>query len=159
MSELSIPTFNLVATNLGDFTLSDYKGKNIVIYFYPKNNTPGCSIESRGFRNLFPEFEKNNTVIFGVSRDSLQSHEKFKNKLNLPFELITDSDEKLCNYFNILGEKKMFGKTFKGLIRSTFLINPDGKVVKEWRKVKIKGHAEDVLSSLTSAQNNTLLTD
>lgn len=136
-------------TTNGNIKLSDYKGQKIVLYFYPKDNTPGCTSESKAFRDRYKEFEKNNTVILGVSRDSLQSHLKFKDKLNLPFELISDSDETLCNAFEVLGKKTMFGKIFNGLIRSTFLIDEKGKVIQEWRKVKISGHIDEVLKAVS----------
>lgn len=147
MSALSIPSLSVNTTN-GELNLSDLKGKNIVLYFYPKDNTPGCTIETKAFRDAHDEFAKKNAVIFGVSRDSLTSHDKFKTKCELPFELISDPDEQLCNHFGVMGEKSMFGKKYMGLIRSTFLIGPDGNVIKEWRKVKIKGHVAEVLDSL-----------
>lgn len=137
----------LVTTN-GNIKLSDFKGQKVVLYFYPKNNTPGCTSESKAFRDRFKEFQKNNTVILGVSRDSLQSHLKFKEKLNLPFELISDSEETLCNAFEVLGKKTLFGKIFNGLIRSTFLIDEKGKVIQEWRKVKVSGHVDEVLKKV-----------
>ncbi len=138
----------LVSTTGGDIKLSDFKGQKIVLYFYPKDNTPGCTSESKSFRDHVEEFKKNNTIIFGVSRDSLKSHLKFKEKFQLPFELISDADEKLCEHFSVLGKKTLFGKIFNGLIRSTFLIDEKGKVIREWRKVKVCGHVEEVLKAV-----------
>lgn len=148
MSDVLLTSIENVVTTRGTINLSEFKGQKIVLYFYPKDNTPGCSSESKSFRDHFDEFKKNNTVILGVSRDSLQSHLKFKEKLNLPFELISDTDETLCEYFNVLGRKTMFGKIFNGLTRSTFLIDEKGKVIREWRKVKVCGHVEEVLKAL-----------
>lgn len=154
MPELILPSIEDLSTTRGKIKLSEFKGQKIVLYFYPKDNTPGCSSESKSFRDHFDEFKKNNTVILGVSRDSLQSHLKFKEKLKLPFELISDTDETLCEYFNVLGNKTMFGKIFNGLIRSTFLINENGKVIREWRKVKVCGHVEEVLKVITEGATN-----
>ena len=137
----------LLSTN-GTVNLSELKGKVIVLYFYPKNNTPGCTIESKSFRDHAEQFEALNAVIYGVSRDSLASHEKFKCKHSMPFELISDNDEKLCKYFDVIGDKSFFGKIIRGLIRSTFLIDENGTVIKEWRKVKVKSHVEDVLDTI-----------
>lgn len=130
------------------FNLADYRGKNLVLYFYPKDNTPGCTAESMHFRDLASQFAANNAEIFGVSRDSLRSHEGFKSKLGLPFELISDPDEALCLMFNVMKMKNMYGKQVRGIERSTFLIDGDGKLVKEWRGLKVPGHADDVLDLL-----------
>lgn len=137
----------LTASMTGDqiFTLSAYKGKTLVLYFYPKDNTPGCTTESLQFRDLHPQFKDANSEIFGISRDSLRSHEGFKSKLELPFELISDADETLCNMFNVMKMKNMYGKQVRGVERSTFVIDGMGKLVKEWRGVKVPGHIDEVL--------------
>ena len=132
------------------FKLSDYRGKNVVLYFYPKDHTPGCTNESMAFRDAFADFTKANTVIFGVSRDSLKSHEKFKANLELPFELISDADELLCTQFDVIKQKMMYGKQVRGIERSTFIINPDGQIVHEWRKVKVANHVAEVLNAITA---------
>jgi len=131
-----------------NFDLSDYKGQNIVIYFYPRDNTPGCTSEGEDFRDNYKKFKKKNTQIFGVSKDTIKSHEGFKDKFKFPFDLISDPDEKICKIFDVIKEKSMYGKKYMGIERSTFLINEEGKLVKEWRKVKVKGHVEEVLSFL-----------
>ncbi len=151
---MSGPTMNRVvkdftARTTGDQTirLKDLRGRNVVIYFYPKDSTPGCTTEGQDFRDRHAKFKRANTVIFGVSRDSLKSHENFKAKQSFPFELISDPDEKLCKQFDVIKEKKLYGKTFMGIERSTFLIDKDGKLRGEWRKVKVKGHADEVLEA------------
>lgn len=128
------------------FHLADYRGKNLVLYFYPKDNTPGCTTEGMQFRDLHPEFQRFNTEIFGVSRDSLKSHESFKAKLGMPFELISDPDETLCAMFDVMKMKNMYGKQVRGVERSTFVIDVAGKVVKEWRGVKVPAHVDEVLA-------------
>ncbi len=143
-----IADFVLPATAEQTIKLSDYRGKNLVLYFYPKDSTPGCTIESKAFRDHHHEFNKANAVILGISRDSLSSHEKFKCKHQFPFELISDTDEKLCDYFNVVSMKSLFGKKFRGIVRSTFLIDKNGVLRQEWRKVKIHGHVKDVLKSV-----------
>ena len=143
-----IKNFKAEMSGKNDFNLADYKGQKIVIYFYPRDNTPGCTTEGEVFRDNYKLFKKKNTKIFGVSKDSLKSHESFKNKFNFPFELISDPDEKVCKIFDVIKEKSMYGKKYMGIERSTFLIDSNGKLLKEWRKVKVKGHAEDVLSSI-----------
>ncbi|MDA9636143.1 peroxiredoxin [SAR86 cluster bacterium] len=122
-------------------------GKNYIIYFYPKDNTPGCTQEGEDFRDLYKEFKKIKTEIFGVSRETLKSHEGFKEKFNYPFELISDPDEKLCKLFNVMKEKSMYGKKYIGIERSTFLIDREGRLSQEWRKVKVPGHANEVLEA------------
>ncbi len=142
-------TLPQVATTSGKtFNLNDYKGKYVILYFYPKDSTPGCTIESVGFKNRSEDFAKANAVIFGVSKDTLNSHEKFKAKHHMPFELIADTDMILCNAFEVLKEKSMFGKKYMGIERSTFIINPEVKLIKEWRKVSVLGHVEEVLEYL-----------
>jgi len=129
------------------FQLKDFLGKNIVIYFYPKDATPGCTTEGQEFRDNKGKFTRANTVIFGVSKDSLTSHEKFKEKQKFNFELISDEDEILCKYFDVIKEKNMYGKKYMGIVRSTFLIDVDGKLKQEWRKVRVKGHVDEVLTA------------
>ena len=123
----------------------DFDGKNLVIYFYPKDSTPGCTTEGQDFRDNYKNFKKLNTEILGVSRDSVKSHENFKLKQSFPFELLSDPDEKMCKSFDVMKMKSMYGREYMGVDRSTFLINKEGKVVKEWRSVKVKGHVDEVL--------------
>jgi len=132
----------------GAFTLSEHKGHPVVLYFYPKDNTPGCTMEGAQFRDLHKKFEKLGAVVVGVSRDSLKSHESFKAKMKFPFELIADADEKLCKQFGVIKMKNMYGRQVRGIERSTFLVGPDGKLASEWRKVKVDGHAEEVLNAV-----------
>lgn len=143
-----IPDFAFTATSGLNARLSDYRGQYVVLYFYPKDSTPGCTTEGQDFRDAYPQFQKLNTQIFGVSRDSLKSHENFKSKQNFPFELISDPEEVLCQLFDVIKMKSMYGKQVRGIERSTFLINPQGKLINEWRKVNVKGHVEQVLSAL-----------
>lgn len=131
----------------GEVQLKDLRGKHVVIYFYPKDATPGCTQEGQDFRDLHAKFRRQNVVIFGVSRDSLSSHEKFKAKQKFPFDLISDPDEELCRKFDVIREKSLYGRKFMGVERSTFLIDANGKLRREWRKVKVKGHAEEVLDA------------
>ncbi|MDB5761809.1 MAG: bcp [Herminiimonas sp.] len=140
-----VPDFSAAMTGEQMFKLSDYKGKNLVLYFYPKDNTPGCTTEGLRFRDLYPEFQKANTEIFGISRDSIRSHEGFKTKLDMPFELISDPDETICNQFDVMKMKNMYGKQVRGVDRCTFAIDGSGKLVKEWRGVKVPGHVDEVL--------------
>jgi peroxiredoxin Q/BCP len=130
------------------FQSQDFRGKNLVLYFYPKDNTPGCTTESIAFRDLHPQFQAANAEVFGISRDSLRSHEGFKAKLGLPFELISDPDEVLCSQFDVMKMKTMYGKQVRGVERSTFLIDGNGKLVKEWRGVKVPDHATAVLAAV-----------
>ena len=152
---MSGPTMNRVVANFtadvtGDKTirLQDMRGQNVVLYFYPKDSTPGCTLEGQDFRDLHTKFRRSKTVILGVSRDSLASHEKFKAKQKFPFDLISDPDEKLCRKFDVIQEKTLYGRKFMGVERSTFLIDADGKLRKAWRNVKVKGHAEEVLAAV-----------
>lgn len=142
----TVPDFTLPATG-GDFTLKDARGKNLVLYFYPRDNTPGCTLEGQDFRDLHPQFARARTRVVGISADSLASHEKFKAKMKFPFELASDEDEKVCRAFDVIREKSMYGRKFMGLERSTFLIDAQGKLAREWRKVKVKGHAAEVLEA------------
>ena len=143
-----VKNFSAEMTGNKKFSLQEFTGKNIVLYFYPRDNTPGCTSESIDFRDNFKSFQKKNTLIFGISKDSLSSHEKFKEKFNFPFELISDPEEKVCSAFDVIKEKSMYGKKYLGIERSTFLIDSKGKLKKEWRKVKVKGHVEEVLNSV-----------
>ncbi|HEV7855414.1 MAG TPA: peroxiredoxin [Herminiimonas sp.] len=142
---MTVPDFSAAMTSDRTFQLSDYKGKKIVLYFYPKDNTPGCTTEGIQFRELYPEFQQANAEIFGVSRDTIRSHEGFKAKLEMPFELISDPDEAVCNLFDVMKMKNMYGKKVRGIERSTFIIDESGKLVKEWRGVKVPGHIDEVL--------------
>jgi len=142
-----VPDFTAPATG-GDFTLSSLKGKKVVLYFYPKDNTPGCTREGMEFRDLYPKFKKAGATIVGVSRDSVRSHENFKTKLELPFPLVSDGDEVLCSLFNVIKMKKMYGKEVRGIERSTFLIDADGVLRQEWRGLKVPGHVEEVLEAV-----------
>lgn len=143
-----VTDIKLAATGAQVIRLSDFKGKNIVLYFYPKDSTPGCTLEGQDFRNNKSKFSARNTVILGVSRDSVKSHENFKSKQSFSFDLLSDPDEKLCKQFDVIKEKNMYGKKVIGIERSTFLIDEDGILVKEWRKVKVKGHVEEVLDEI-----------
>jgi len=142
------PEFSWSDRNGNPVNLSDVRGKSVVLYFYPKDNTPGCTIEARGFASKYNEFLQKNALVVGVSRDSISSHEKFSNLCGLPFPLISDKDEKLCNAYGTLVEKSMMGKKYMGIDRSTFIISPEGKLDKIWRNVSVLGHVEEVLSSL-----------
>ncbi|MRI35300.1 peroxiredoxin [Endozoicomonas sp. OPT23] len=143
----TVTEFTAQATSNTTVTLSELKGKKVVIYFYPKDNTPGCTSQGQTFRDLYQEFQDADTVIFGVSRESLKSHENFKAKHEFPFELISDPDEELCKLFDVIKLKKMYGKEYMGIERSTFLIDRQGVMQHEWRKVRIKNHVEDVLQA------------
>lgn len=145
-----VKDFKADATGDQTVRLKDLRGQNVVLYFYPKDSTPGCTQEGQDFRDLHAKLRRQKTVIFGVSRDSLKSHEKFKEKQQFPFELISDPEEALCRQFDVIKEKKLYGRTFMGVERSTFLIDKDGKLRAEWRKVKVKGHAEEVLEAVKS---------
>jgi peroxiredoxin Q/BCP len=144
----TVPNFSLPATGGKAVALKDLRGSNVVVYFYPKDNTPGCTTESCDFTSLHAKFRKRNTVVLGVSRDSLASHEKFKAKFEMPFDLLSDGDEALCRLFDVIKEKNMYGKKVMGVERSTFLIDAEGKLRAEWRKVSVKGHAAEVLAAV-----------
>ena len=139
-----LPDFTAQSTQ-GEISPAALRGKWAVLYFYPKDNTPGCTTESMTFRDLYDGFKRANTEIFGLSRDSIRSHDGFKSKLELPFELISDPDEAVCNLFNVMKIKNMYGKKVRGIERSTFVIDAAGKLVKEWRGVKVPGHVDEVL--------------
>jgi peroxiredoxin Q/BCP len=147
MANTKVDDFSAPATG-GMFKLSEHRGRALVLYFYPKDNTPGCTMEGQQFRDLYKKFEKAGARIFGVSRDSLKSHENFKAKMAFPFELISDEDEKLCKQFGVIKMKNLYGRKVRGIERSTFLIGPDGRLVREWRGVKVPGHAEEVLEAV-----------
>ena len=142
-----VADFKADATGDQQLRLKDLRGKNVVLYFYPKDSTPGCTTEGRDFSALHSKFKRANTVILGVSRDSVASHEKFKEKQGFPFDLLSDPDERLCKQFDVIHEKSLYGRKFMGVVRSTFLIDAEGKLRQEWRKVKVKGHAEEVLEA------------
>lgn len=144
----AITDFELPATGDQHIRLSDLKGKNVVLYFYPKDSTPGCTKEGQQFRDLHDAFTEANTVILGVSRDSLKRHENFRTKQEFPFHLLSDTEEKLCKQFDVIKLKKLYGKEYMGIERSTFLINSAGILVKEWRKVKVADHAQAVLDAV-----------
>lgn len=140
---------DFVAEATGDrkIRLKDLRGSNVVIYFYPKDSTPGCTTEGRDFSALHPEFKRSNTVVLGVSRESIASHEKFKAKQGFKFDLLSDPDEALCRKFDVIHEKTLYGRKFMGVVRSTFLLDGDGKLRREWRNVKVAGHADEVLEA------------
>ena len=144
-----IQDFTAASTG-GAFQLSALRGKHVVLYFYPKDNTPGCTTEGMEFRDLAPQFSKANTIIAGVSRDSLKSHDGFKAKLGLPYELISDPDEVLCEMFGVMKLKNMYGKQVRGVERSTFVFDKNGKLVREWRALRAPGHAAEVLEFVQS---------
>lgn len=146
MLDTPVPDFSLPATSNTVFRLSEKTGKVVVIYFYPKDSTPGCTTESQQFRDLHEAFAAVNAEILGISRDSLKSHENFKNKQALPFELGSDADEAVCNLFDVMKLKNMYGKQVRGIERSTFVIDGSGVLRREWRGVKVPGHAEEVLN-------------
>lgn len=145
-----VPAFELPATGEQQIKLSSLKGQNVVIYFYPRDSTPGCTTEGQNFRDLYKQFNKLNTVILGVSRDSMKSHERFKEKQEFPFELLSDQDEVLCTLFDVIKMKNMYGKQVRGIERSTFLIDDKGVLRQEWRKVKVKGHVDEVFEAVKS---------
>lgn len=134
-----------------ELKLSDYKGRWVVIYFYPKDSTPGCTTEAQQFRDLHPAFRKRNAEVIGVSRDSIRSHANFATKQGLPFPLISDADEAWCKAFDVIHEKVLYGKKHMGIVRSTFLVHPDGRLAAQWRGVKVAGHAQAVLDAITAA--------
>jgi len=143
-----VADFSSDATGDKKIQLKDLRGQNVVLYFYPKDSTPGCTQEGLDFKDLHSKFRRQKTVILGVSRDSLASHDKFKAKQGFPFDLISDPDEKLCKKFDVIHEKTLYGRKFMGVVRSTFLIDADGKLRAEWRKVKVKGHAAEVFAAV-----------
>lgn len=143
-----VADFQASATSDTVVHLKKLRGQNLVLYFYPKDSTPGCTTEGQDFRDLHAKFRRNKTLIFGVSRDSLASHEKFRAKQSFPFELISDPNELLCRKFDVIKEKNLYGRKYMGIERSTFLIDKEGKLRAEWRKIKVKGHAQEVLDAV-----------
>ena len=145
MLDQPAPAFELPATGGKSFHLGDVKGRKVVLYFYPKDNTPGCTTEGQQFRDLYPEFQKAKCDVYGISRDSLKSHESFKTKMAFPFELLSDAEETACKAFDVIKMKNMYGKKVRGIERSTFVIDDAGVLRREWRGVKVPGHAQEVL--------------
>jgi len=143
-----VGNFKATATRGKTIQLKELRGQNVVIYFYPKDSTPGCTLEGQDFRDLHAKFRRQKAVILGVSRDSVASHEKFREKQQFPFDLISDPDEAVCRHFDVIHEKTLYGRKFMGIVRSTFLIDASGKLRREWRKVKVKGHADEVLDAV-----------
>jgi peroxiredoxin Q/BCP len=151
-----VPDFELTATGDKQIRLTDFKGKPVVLYFYPKASTPGCTQEGLDFSAAIGKFRRQSAVILGVSRDSLKAQENFKKKQNFPFDLIADKEENLCQAFDVIKMKSMYGKQVRGIERSTFLIDENGQLRWEWRKVKVKGHVEDVLETLKAMRAGKL---
>lgn len=150
MTENQISDFSLPATGGHTFTLSSARGKHLVMFFYPKDNTPGCTIEVQQFRDLYPQFVQANCEVVGLSRDSMKSHKNFKEKFSLPFELLSDTDETVCELFGVMKQKNMYGKQVRGIERSTFVFDCDGVQRREWRGLKADGHAQEVLDFITT---------
>jgi peroxiredoxin Q/BCP len=142
----AVKDFSLASTGGGTFKLSDQRGKKLVVYFYPKDNTPGCTLEGADFRDRYKEFRRAGAEVVGVSRDSIKSHEGFKAKMKFPFELLSDAEEELCAQFGVIKMKNMYGKKVRGIERSTFVIDGEGRLAREWRGVKVPGHVEEVLN-------------
>ena len=149
-----VPLLKLLGTSDLQFNLSDYKGRFLVIYFYPKDATPGCTTQGVDFRDAYKKFQALDTEIFGISRDTLKSHENFKAKFTFPFELLSDEEEKACELFGVIKMKNMYGKQVRGIERSTFVIDPDGKLIQAWRGVKVEGHIKEVLQFIK--QHNSI---
>lgn len=141
----TVTDFELPATGDKTVRLSDLRGKNVLLYFYPKDNTPGCTLQGQNFRDHIDTFNAHNTVIFGISRDSVRVHENFKEKQQFPFDLLSDKEETVCNLFGVIQLKKNYGREYMGIVRSTFLIDTEGKLIQEWRNVKVKQHLDEVL--------------
>lgn len=141
----AVKDFSLPSTGGGTFKLSDQRGKTLVFYFYPKDNTPGCTVEGSDFRDRYRDFSRAGAAVVGISRDSLKSHEGFKAKMKFPFELLSDTDEKVCTLFGVMKMKNMYGKKVRGIERSTFVLDGEGAIAREWRGVKVPGHAQEVL--------------
>lgn len=148
--DAKVPAFTAASTVGADFSPADAKGKTLVLYFYPKDATSGCTVEAQEFRDLADKFKRAGAVLLGVSRDSLKSHEKFREKESLPFHLLSDPEEKLCRLFDVIKEKSLYGRKYMGIERSTFLIDGSGVLRREWRKVKVAGHAQEVLEAVRS---------
>jgi len=148
-----VADFSCASTGAKVFRLKELRGRNLVLYFYPKDSTPGCTTEGQDFRDLHSKFQRLKTTVLGVSRDSIASHNKFRTKQEFPFDLLSDPDEKLCRAFDVIQEKTLYGRKFMGVERSTFLIDANGKLRKEWRKVKVKGHVDEVLEAVRALGN------
>ena len=144
------PSFKLLSTSNYEYSLKDSLGKYVVIYFYPKDDTPGCSIEALDFNKLLPKFKRLNCDVFGISKDSLKSHDKFKNKYQIKFDLLSDQDLKILKKYKVWAKKKFMGREFMGILRTTFLIDNKGKIIKIWKNVKVKDHAKEVLNKLNT---------
>ena len=142
------PDFTLPTDNAGELSLSDLKGKKVVLYFYPKDSTPGCTTQAQGFRDFKDAFEAENCVIVGASKDSVKRHDNFKVKQELNFALVSDAESDLCEKYGVWQEKKMYGKTFMGIVRTTVMIGADGQIIRVWTKVKVAGHADEVLQAV-----------
>jgi peroxiredoxin Q/BCP len=149
MTARKVPDFAVPSTS-GTFRLSDHRGRAVVLYFYPKDSTPGCTTEGAAFRDAHDAFLAANAVIAGVSRDSLRSHANFRTKMGFPFDLLSDEDEALCRQFDVIRDKKMYGRTVRGIERSTFVVDREGRLVREWRGVKVPGHVDEVLAFVQS---------
>jgi len=151
----ALPEFEAKATGNITVTQNSHAGKMLVLYFYPKDNTPGCTTEAMEFRDKYKDFVKAGAEVFGISRDNMKSHDDFKTKLELPFELISDNEEKLCHGFGVVKNKIMYGKKVKGIERSTFLIGPDGVLRQEWRGLKVPGHVDEVLKAVKALKKSS----
>ena len=147
---MKAPIFKSISTNKNDFDLKNFSGKYIVLYFYPKDDTPGCTIETNDFNKLLPKFKKLNCEIFGISKDTIKSHDKFREKFKIKFDLLSDEEIKVLKKYKVWGKKKFMGREFMGIIRSTYLIDKKGKIIKVWDNVKVKDHAKEVLETLKS---------
>jgi peroxiredoxin Q/BCP len=145
-----LPAFSLPISDGTSWKTADAKGSKLVVYFYPKDMTPGCTLEGQDFRDLHPAFKRARTIVLGISKDSCERHAKFRAKENFPFELLSDEDEKVCRLFDVIREKSLYGRKFMGIERSTFLFDESGKLAREWRKVRVKGHAAEVLEAAKS---------
>ena len=145
-----VPDFSLPSTGGNSFQLSSQRGSKLVLYFYPKDNTPGCTAEGADFRDNYKAFRRAACEVFGISRDSLASHRRFKEKMNFPFELLADPDEAVCQRFGVMKQKQMYGKQVRGIERSTFVIDEEGVLAREWRGVKVPGHVQEVLNFVKS---------
>ena len=148
------PPFIALSTNKGKYSLKDSLGKYVVIYFYPKDDTPGCTIETNDFNKLLPKFKKLNCDIFGISKDNLKSHDKFRDKYKIKFDLLADEELTVLKKYKVWGKKKFMGREFMGILRTTFLIDKKGKIIKNWDNVKVKDHAKDVLETLKDFSKN-----
>lgn len=143
-----VPDFSVAATGGQTVSLKEYRGKNVIVYFYPKDSTPGCTLEGQDFRDNHAKFKRQKAIVFGVSRDSVSSHERFREKQGFKFDLLSDPDEKLCRLFDVIKEKNMYGRKVIGIERSTFLIDHLGVLRQEWRKVRVKGHVAEILDAV-----------